>query len=193
MARITACHHWALLPKAGVMRSSLLPVAALFAALLSFTATGRAEEGGALMRVEQATRSDMNPKNRLNRVHSRTLVVFVTNNSGEELQLKVKHIVFGRSLFNHDLVTVGQGERPVAVKPHSTERVETTEAKVIGSEQHWDAKAKKMIDASGANIIGAGVQLLLKDKVIAEWYDPESIKGQWGKTIELKPVVPVKK
>ena len=175
------------------MHPPILPVAALFALLLGFTSTGRAESTGALMRVEQATKSDMNPKNRLNRLHSRTLVVFVTNNSGELLEAKVKHIVFGRGLYNHDLVTVGQGEKPVTVKPHDTERVETTEAKVIGSEQHWDPKAKKMIDASGANIVGAGVQLLLKDKVIAEWYDPASIKAQWGKTIELKPAVPVKK
>ena len=52
----------------------------------------------------------MNPKNLLNRTHSRTLNVFLTNNSSELLDLKVKHIVFGRDMIKHDLITAGEGE-----------------------------------------------------------------------------------
>jgi hypothetical protein len=155
--------------------------------------TVQAETTAVSIRVEQSNVSDMGPKDpkaakdRFTKTHSRTLVVFVTNNSGDPLDLKVKHIVFGRDMIHHDYMTAGQGEKAVTVKPHTTERVETAEAKTVAVETHFDAKSKKKVDGSGATIIGGGVQVLQGEKLVAEWYDPESLKEKWGKTIEIKP------
>lgn len=136
------------------------------------------------IRVEQANKSDMDGKDRTKRDHERTLNIFVTNNSGEELNLKVKHIIFGRDLVHHDYMTAGEGEKDVTVKPHSMEKVETPAAKTTSVDRHFDAKTKKPVEASGASIVGAGVQVMQGDKLVAEWYDPLSLKASWGKTIK---------
>jgi hypothetical protein len=154
-----------------------------FVCALTFSFAGLALADNAVsIRLEQATKSDMNPKDKLNRTHSRTINVFVTNNSANPVDLKVKYIVFGRDMLEHKMVTVGQGENPVSVKPHSTEKVDTAETKVTASEAHFDTKTKKKVEASGATIVGVGVQVLQGSTMVAESYDPPSLKDQWGKT-----------
>lgn len=144
------------------------------------------------IRVEQANKSDMDGKDRTKRDHERTLNVFVTNNSSEQLDLKVKHVIFGRDMLHHDYMTAGEGEKAVTVKPHSSEKVETPPAKTTSIDQHFDTKTKKKVDASGATIVGAGVQVMQGEKLVAEWYDPMSLKASWGKTIKPS-ATPVKK
>ncbi|MEZ0256325.1 MAG: hypothetical protein ACAI37_13660 [Chthoniobacter sp.] len=174
------------------MRALLPPtVTTLIAVLFQLTVSLQAEPSAVSIRVEQANKSDMDGKDRFSRDHVRTLNIFVTNNSGEQLDLKVKHIVFGRDMVHHDLTTVGEGEKAVTVKPHGAEKVETPAAKSNSTEQHYDAKAKKKIEASGATIIGSGVQVMQGEKLVAEWYDPMSLKESWGKTI--KPSTPAPK
>lgn len=175
------------------MRALFPPTAAtLLAILLPLTGSLRAEPSAVSIRVEQANKSDMDGKDRFSRDHVRTLNIFVTNNSADQLELKVKHIVFGRDMIHHDYMTVGEGEKTVTVKPHGSEKVETPEAKINSTEQHYDTKAKKKIEASGGTIIGAGVQVMQGDKLVAEWYDPMSLKEHWGKTIKLSPPAPKK-
>jgi hypothetical protein len=167
--------------------------ATLLAVLLPFTASLRAEPSAVSIRVEQANKSDMDGKDRFSRDHVRILNIFVTNNSADQLELKVKHIVFGRDMIHHDYMTVGEGEKVITVKPHGSEKVETPPAKSTASEQHYDAKSKKKIEASGATIIGAGMQVTQGDKLVAEWYDPISLKEHWGKTIKPSTPAPKKK
>jgi len=167
------------------MKSPLLPIAAILAVVAGLAGTLRAENDPISIRVEQFTKSDMNPKDVINRNHSRTVNVFVTNNSNDTVELKIKHVVFGRSMLKHEVITAGEGETPYTAKPHTTEKVGTGEAKITSVEQHWDKKAKKMIEASGATIIGVGVQVHQGSTLVAEFYDPPSIKEQWGKTIPL--------
>jgi len=166
---------------------------ALWAAAFSLCASLNAEPAAILLRVEQANKSDMNAKDRISRTHSRKLHIFVTNNSSTLLDLKVKFEVFGRSMLTHEIVKINEGEMPLQVKPHSAANADSIEAKSVSSEQHWDAKAKKMIEPSGATIIGAGVQVLQGTQVLTEWYDPESLKEEWGKAqplIVAKPGAP---
>jgi len=177
--------------------AALAACAAVFSGLMGAESTGAqaaeakstpapaAEATAVVLRVDQYIKSDMNPKDRISRTHARTVNAIITNNSSESLQVKVKHVVFGRDMHEHQLVTVGEGENPATVKPHMTERIQTAEAKVIGTEQHWDPKAKKMIPASGANIVGIGVQVLQGSTVVAEFFDPPSLKEHWGKTQPL--------
>jgi len=167
------------------MRSPKLPIAFIAALVLGAAGTLRAETADVHVRVEQIIKSDMNQKDKSNRPHSRTLHIFVTNNSLDQLELKVKYIVFGRDMIKHDLITSGEGESPVSVKPRSTEKVETAETKVTATEAHYDAKTKKKTEASGATIAGIGVQVMQGNTLVAEYYDPPSLKEQWGKTISL--------
>lgn len=175
------------------VNSPLTKIAAFSAAAFGLCGPLTAEPTAVTIRVEQANKSDMNPKDRIARTHCRKLHVFVTNNSQEQLPLKIKYMLFGRDMLTHDIVKVSEGEQPVEVKPHSAANVDSAEAKIVSSAQHWDAKAKKMIDPSGATIVGAGVQVLQGDKLLAEWYDPMSVKDEWGKAppmIGLKPSAP---
>ena len=142
------------------MHPPKLPIVFITALVFAVAIPLRAETTGVSIRVEQSIKSDMNPKNLSNRAHSRTLNVFLTNNSSELLDLKVKHIVFGRDMLKHDLITAGEGENAVRIKPHSTEKVETAETKVTAAEAHYDAKTKKKTEASGATIVGVGVQVM---------------------------------
>jgi hypothetical protein len=167
------------------MRSPKLPIAFISAIVFAVAGTLRAEISAVTVRVEQTIKSDMNQKDRTTRTHSRTLNVFVSNNSSELLDLKVKYIVFGRDMLNHDLITAGEGENPVSVKPRETEKVETAETKVTAAEAHYDAKTKKKTEASGASLVGFGVQILQGTTLMAEYYDPPSLKEEWGKTTPL--------
>jgi len=162
------------------------------AATCLFNGSLRAEPSAVSIRVEQANKSDMDGKDRFSRDHTRTLRIFVTNNSAEQLELKVKHIIFGRDMIHHDYMTAGEGEKAITVKPHGSEEVNTPPVKSNSTEQHYDAKAKKKIEASGATIIGAGVQVTQGDKLVAEWYDPMSLKEHWGKTIKITAPAPKK-
>ena len=173
------------------VNSPLTKMLALGAAAFGLCASLNAEEPAAiLLRVEQANKSDMNAKDRISRTHSRKLHIFVTNNSSNLLDLKVKFEVFGRSMLTHEIVKINEGEMPLQVKPHSAAYADSIEAKSTSSEQHWDAKAKKMIEPSGATIIGAGVQVLQGAQVLTEWYDPESLKEKWGKAQPLVAAKP---
>ena len=54
-------------------------------------------------------------------------------------------------------------------------------------EGHFDAKAKGKIDPSGAILLGEGEQVLQGDKIVAEEYNPPSMKEQWGKAAPATP------
>ncbi|MDR3402076.1 MAG: hypothetical protein P4L99_06215 [Chthoniobacter sp.] len=182
--------------KSPIALAIVLAGAAAFSASLPAAPTGTPPPGtpapapapsSVLLRVDQYNKSDMNPKDKkaYTNIHTRTVNAIITNNSGEPIDVKVKRIVFGRSLFEHHLVTVAEGETAATIKPHETQKIPTAQATATAVEQHWDAKAKKMIDATGANIVGIGVQVLQGNTLVAEFYDPPSLKEQWGKTQPL--------
>jgi hypothetical protein len=174
------------------------------AAVFALTCTLHAQTGAISVRVEQdstmpkvegakpaapAAPAKPDPKNK---TQHRGLNIFVTNNSKDSADLKVKHIIFGREVEKHDVVTLGEGENPVTVKPASTEKVVVPPITANSTMAGYDAKSKKKTEASGATIMGYGVQVLQADKVVAEAYDPPSLKEQWGKTIQIVPPTPKK-
>lgn len=112
-------------------------------------------------------------------VHHRGLNIHVFNHSHEVVNLKVRYVIFGREMVHHDVVTISEGEIPVMIKPITGEDVKV--APVSATEIPARAKAK----ASGASIIGHGVQVLNGGKIVAETYEPPSMKESFGKTIRL--------
>jgi hypothetical protein len=140
-------------------------------------ATARAEPSPVTVRVEQVNTHDATKYKKTER---RALNVFVANASQEALELKMKYVIFGRDVKSHEVVTVGQGEHPLSLKPLGSEKIETSSAAAVSEEEHKEKT--KMIEASGSKIIGQGVQILRGDQVVAEAFDPPGIKEEWGKT-----------
>jgi len=162
------------------MRSPLLLGALLFSAALATAPLAKAESAVAL-RVEANVKSEMGKSSNIGRTQHRGLTIYLSNNSPELLNLKVKYVIFGRSAVHHDVITVGQGENPVQIKAMSNEKVDITPVTSTATETHYDVKAKKKVDATGASIIGQGVQVWLGDKVVAEYYEPLSLKEEFAK------------
>jgi hypothetical protein len=167
--------------KEEVMNPRILTLSLLLNVPLAFSGVLRAEPSAVSIRVEQDVRSEMGKVVPYTRAQSRGLVVYVSNNSHDTLDLKVKYIFFGRDAVDHKVVTLGQGEVPVTVKPSATEKADVPKVSTTAVEAHFDAKAKKKVDASGASLLGEGVQVLQGDKVVAEDYNPLSLKEEWGK------------
>ena len=183
------------------MKSSLPLIGSLFALLIGLSSTVTAEPSPVSLRVEQSSHTETpNPKERWTKTHSRKLHIFASNQTANPIELTVKYKIFGRDQLTHGIVKVSDGENPLEVKPHETASVDSTEAKTTTTDQRFDPKAKKMAEASGSTIVGAGVQVLQGDKLVAEWYEPDAMKEQWDKaqpmvgSKELQPkATPAKK
>lgn len=163
------------------MKTPILFLATFCTAAFGFCGTAAAQSSPISLHVEASNKTEMTPKDRWTKTHLRKLHITVTNDSAEVVELKIKDVIFGRDMLTHGIVKVSSGENPLEVKPHSTATVDTVEAKCTENDQHFDAKAKKMTEASGATIAGSGVQALQGDKLVAEWYEPDTMKEQWTK------------
>lgn len=157
-----------------------------FAVLLLISTISHGETVPVALRVEQNVRSELGKVVPFTRTQHRGLNVFVSNNSPEVRNLNVKYVIFGRDAVHHDIITISGGESPVTVKPAASEKVAITVATATEVRAHYDIKTKKKVESSGASIVGHGVQLLDAGKVIAETFDPPSLKQFWGKTILIQ-------
>jgi hypothetical protein len=128
------------------------------------------------VRTEQSNKLDIE---KTTKSAARSLKIFVSNASKEMIDVKVKYLFFGRDAKGKDVVVVDQGEKPIQVKPLATEMIETPTAKATFIEAH--AEKNKKVEASGIKFIGHAVQVFQSDKMVAEYYDPLSVKEQVGK------------
>ena len=117
-------------------------------------------------------------------VQTRSLNVLLSNSSTDSQELKVKFVIFGRDIKSKDIVTVLEGEMPVTLKPSGTEKIQTPEAHAVAEEARTGTKGKT--DDVGTKIIGHGVRVLKGDAVIAEVYEPASVKESFGKAPAAK-------
>lgn len=146
-------------------------------ALLTMTVScAQAQVGAVRVRMEQTSKSDTTS---YKTVQSRSLNVFVSNSSKEALELKVKWAVFGRDLKDQQIVTIEQGELPVSVKPQGTEKIQTPQVRTAAEEERIGSKGKS--EAGGSRIIGQGVQVMKGDTLVAEAYEPPSLRDSFGK------------
>jgi hypothetical protein len=166
------------------MTSHILRITFIAATTLAFSRTVFAAPPSAVrLRVEQVSKSDtISYKS----VQSRSLNITVANSSNEALELKVKYVVFGRDVSTKDVVTVGQGELPVSVKALGTEKVQTPAAQAASEDARIGSKGKS--EAMGSKIIGQGVQVLRAEAVVAEYYEPMSVKEHFGKAPVAQPL-----
>ena len=143
----------------------------------------RAGSSPVSLRVEQLNKTD-NEKDK--KTAKRSLKIHLSNSSAEPLELKVKYALFGRSAATGDIQSVDAGDRPCPVKARASEIVETTEATAVFVEAKNDRGKRK--PASGMRFIGYGVQVFIGDKMVAEAYDPLSLKESWNKVATSTPL-----
>ena len=150
-------------------------------------AVGHAEVSPIRVRVEVTSKTDADrQKDKDTTTYTRILNVIVDNAGAEPAELKVKYAVFGRDIASKDIVTLGQGEVPVSVKARGTEKVQTPKADAVLDEPK-PARGQKKADPTGSKIVGHGVQVLKGDTVVAEVFEPASIKASFGTAAAAKP------
>ena len=147
-----------------------------------------AEVSPVRVRVEKTGKSDTNA---YKTVQTRSLTVYVSNASREPLDLKVKYAIFGRDIKSKEVVVVLEGELPISVKAQATEKVQTPLAHAVSEEARIGSKGKT--DDAGNRIMGQGVQIWQGAKLVAEVYDPESLKESFGKAPAAKVIEKKKK
>jgi hypothetical protein len=129
-------------------------------------------------------------KDRFTFTQKRSLQVFVTNSSGEEAAVKIKYTYFGHPMDGHELSAVDQGEVDATVKSGVTQEVDMPTSSQVYAPEHFDTKVKKRVAGTGNKVTGYGVQVLLGDKVVAESYEPPSMKEEMSKAPPVKKVTP---
>lgn len=158
------------------MFSRILNIAFLAVLFAGFTSTVFAQVSPVRLRVEQVSKSDTTS---YKTVQTRSLNVQVSNGSPEAVELKLKYVVFGRNLKGGDIVTVGAGEVPVTVKLQGTEKVATPAVTAVSQETRTGSKGKS--EEAGSRIIGQGVQAWKGGTMVAEFYEPASLREHFGK------------
>jgi hypothetical protein len=160
------------------------PITAFCLSISALVAVAHAEVSPVHMRIEASNKAETT---KTSSTQSRSLTVYVDNSSQEQMELKVKYEIFGRDATSKDIVSVGKGEVPVSVKPHGQEKVSTPEAKATYNDPKPAKGQTKKVDPSGEKIVGHGIQLLKGDTVLAEIYEPMSMKDSFGKATAAAP------
>jgi hypothetical protein len=168
------------------MKAFKLPSMFCFATAL-LLAVGHADVSPIRVRVEVTSKTDADRgKDKDTTTYSRFLNVIVDNGGAEAAELKIKYAIFGRDIASKDIVTLGSGEVPVSVKPRGSEKVQTPKADAVLDEPK-PQKGQKKADPTGNKIVGHGVQVLKGDTVVAEVYEPASMKASFGTATAVKP------
>jgi hypothetical protein len=169
------------------MKVFQFPTVFCFATAL-LLAIGHAEVSPIRVRVEVTSKTDADrAKDKDTTTYSRLLNVIVDNGGAEAAELKVKYAIFGRDVESRDIVTLGMGELPVSVKARGTEKVQTPKADATVEEVKKAPKGEKKPDPTGKKIVGHGVQILKGDTVVAEAYEPASMKTEFTSAKAPKP------
>ena len=181
------------------MKAIIPPFAVVAAAVLAIIPTARAEMSPFRVRVEQVSKSETE---KYSKTQKRSLKIFVSNGSKEPVELIAKYWFFGRELKGKDVLELDKGEKPVSTKAMGTEMVESAVVSAESEEEHYAgggsskgrSSAGKKTEASGTKILGYAVQVFQGTKMVAETYEPLSMKEQVGKAYPAKlPTAPKKK
>lgn len=140
------------------------------------------------MRVEVSSKGD---KTSYKTVQSRSLTIHLTNSSQQPADVVVKWAVLGKDIGSKEAVTIGQGELKSSLKASGVDKLETPAVHASAEEARLGSKGKT--EDMGNKITGHGVQVWQGDKLIAEMYEPASIKPDFGKAPAAKPIEKKKK
>jgi len=163
----------ALLPPLTTVVGLFLGISAVFA-----------DTSAILLRVEQNNTSDMNPKDRTTKTQKHSLRIYLTNSSPNPADLSAKYTYFGRDMVSHDVVVINSGAQAVSIKPEGEASADIPPATSTYTMEHYQvgargAKAIK-VEASGSRFVGYAVQVYAGSTMVAEAYEPASLKDEVG-------------
>lgn len=172
----------------------LLPLAC---ALLVVLSPARAEISPFRVRVEQVAKSE---SEKHTKTQKRSLKIFLSNSSKEPAELIAKYYFFGREASGKDPVKLDEGAKAISSKPLGTEMVESAIVTATSTEEHYGSSSQgkgkggsgKKVEASGTKILGFAVQVFQGEKMVAESYDPPSMKEQIAKAYPATKPAPKK-
>jgi hypothetical protein len=171
------------------MKLSVLPLAAAGLFIAAFLV--HADSSGITVHVEQSNKTEPKQGDRFTATQSHSLKLTVSNTSGDPANLKAKYTFFGRDLKDHKIVAINDGEATATVSPATTATMEIPPATSTYTEEHLEigpkGKAGRKIAASGAKFVGYAVQIFEGEKLVAESYDPMSLKDEVGKAGTIPP------
>lgn len=165
-----------------------VPLIASLLAAACLVSTAAAQVSTVRLRVEQVSKND---KNSYKTVQSRSLTIYLTNSAPLPADAVVKWAVFGRDIKTKDVVTIEQGEMKSSMKASGAEKLQTPVVQASSEEARVGSKGKT--DDAGHKIIGHGVQVYQGDKLVAELYEPLSMKESFGKAPAAQPLDKQKK
>jgi hypothetical protein len=175
------------------MKCIVSPIACIGLAMIGFVSNASAQVSPFRVRVEQVAKSETE---KYTKTQKRSLKIFVSNSSKEASELTAKYYFFGREAKGNDVVKLDEGAKPVSSKPLSTEMVESGTVTSVFEEEHASSyskgKAGKKTEATGTKILGFAVQVFQGDKMVAESYDPPSMKEQISKAMPVVKPAPKK-
>jgi hypothetical protein len=180
------------------MKTPVLPLAGLLAALsLLATPATHAEVSAISIHVEASSKTELNKDDRYTKTQAHSLKVQVTNSGKEPADINVKYIFFGRDVKAHNIDKINEGEKTAQIKPLATDVVDIPAVTSSYTDEHYDmpggggagggkgggknVKPGKKVEASGSKFVGYAVQVFQKDKMVAEAYEPASMKDEVGK------------
>lgn len=178
------------------MKFTVPPAAFFAAAFIALSVGAQAQVSPFRVRVEQVAKSETE---KFTKTQKRSLKIFVSNSSKQPAELTAKYFFFGRELKGKDVVTLDEGAKALSSKPLSTDMVESGIVTSVSEDEHSTGyssrnygqnrgnsgsnrgSAPKKVEASGTKILGYAVQIFQGEKMVAESYDPPSMKEQVGK------------
>lgn len=171
------------------MKLIVFPLAAAGLLIASYPVC--ADSSGITVHVEQSNKTEPKQGDRFTATQSHSLKLTVSNTSPDPANIKAKYTYFGRDMKDHSIVSINQGEQAATVNSGTSATVEIPAASSTYSEEHYAigarGKAGKKIDAVGAKFIGYAVQIFEGEKLVAEDYDPPSLKDEVGKAVGIPP------
>lgn len=156
-------------------------------AAVAFSTNAHAALRAVTIRVEQQAKTESEPDKK---TATRKLKILLSNSSNEELTLKVKWALMGRDLDKKEVAVVEEGELLATVKARGTDIQESRLSKPQVVTEPKAEPNKKRIPAKGIRFVGYGVQVFKGEELVAEAFDPLSMKESWGVKPPVAPARP---
>ena len=151
----------------------------LLALFLALAPSVRAEVSPIRITVEQSNKTEAkDKKNPHEKTQVRSLKIQLDNGSATAFDaLVVKYWFLGHEVTERAIKPIAEGERKSAITPRGKDVVDSEVVAKHFSEEHYDAKKKAKVPATGEKIVGYAVRVMQGDKVVAEFYSEPGYKA----------------
>jgi hypothetical protein len=166
----------------------------LLALASAATLSVHAEVSPIRMFVEQTNKTEVkDKKNTHDKTQVRSLKIQLDNGSAQTFDgLVVKYWFLGHAVTDRTIKPIAEGERKSAMTPRGKDVVESEVVSKHFTEEHYDAKKKAKVPATGEKIVGYAVRVMQGEKILAEHYSEPGYKDLLDKPAAAAPAPAVK-